>query len=147
FFEWYAALPEQLVHVPARGSSRFFVDRDLVFHVLLCLRKYSSYASRFCHTTDGQNVSASTHVGTVVLGCLVDLVECGLHRLFERFIDLFFSPEERVLILHPLVITHCHAASVGQNIRNQKNSFILEHAIGAGRSWTIGQLGDDLRLY
>ena len=69
-----------------------------------------------------------------------------LHCLFERFVNLFFRPEERILILDPFVITHSDATRIRKNVRHQEDALIRKHSIGAGRGWAIRQLSDDLRF-
>ena len=111
------------------------------------LRKYSAHARRFCHPVDRQNVSSGAHVGIVLLCCFVHRLERRVHRLFQGLVDLFLRPEERILVLHPFVITHRNAAGVRQNIGNEEDTLISQHAIRSRRRWSIRQLGNDFGFH
>src|SRR4029079_10547994 len=105
------------------------------------------HTCRFSDSTNREYISPGPHVGVVTLGCLVDPPEGGVHRLLESFIDLSFRPKERILILHPLIVTHSHATRIRKNIRYEHHSLILQHSISSRRRRTIRQLSNDLRFY
>src|SRR5438132_290227 len=110
------------------------------------LWKDSAHAGCFRYSIDRQNVCPRPHVSLIALGGVVYRLERGAHRLLERFVDLIFGPEERVLILDPFVIADSHTAGVCENIRNQEYAFFEQHFVGARRRWSIRQLGDNLRF-
>src|SRR6185503_20533129 len=80
-------------------------------------RKYPPHARRFNNSSHGEYIRSGAQVGLVALGRVMHLVERGSDRRFECVVDLAFSPEERILILHPLVVTHRHATGIRENIR------------------------------
>src|SRR5215510_4395371 len=98
----------------------------------IILWKYPSYSRRLGDAIDCQDVGACAHIDAEMLSLLVHLVKSLANGRFKRVIDPIFAPEERILILHPLVIADRHAASVSQDIRNQQHTVVLEYAI---RRW------------
>src|SRR5215212_9048113 len=103
----------------------------------MALRKNPPHARSFSNSPHRQYVSSGAEVSVVMLGSLAHRVESRLHRLLESFVDLALRPEERILILHPLIVTHRYPTCVCKNIGQKQNSFILQHSIGPRRGWTI----------
>src|SRR5205085_8930340 len=111
------------------------------------LWEYPPHTRCFNYSADCENVSSGPHVDVVTLGSLMHGIKGGVDRLFESLVDLAFRPEERILVLHPFVVTDSDAACVRENVRHQEHAFVSQHSIGAWRCWTIRQLGDDLRFH
>ena len=65
------------------------------------------------------------------------------NRLFQRTVDPIFAPEERILILHPFVITHGYATGIRQDIGNQQRAIVFQHAIGHWSRRAVRQFSDN----
>src|SRR5215510_5635794 len=92
-------------------------------------RKYTPDVRRIRHALDGQDIRSSAHVCAVPLSSFMYSGESSANCLFQRIVNLLFGPEERILILYPLVIAHCYTAGIGQNIGNEKNTSFFKHSI------------------
>src|SRR5438067_13581199 len=84
------------------------------------LREYPSHSRSFGNSIDRQNVRASSQVNAIMLRLVVHLVERVAHRVFQGLVDARLTPEERILILHPLVIANGYAARVREDVGNQQ---------------------------
>src|SRR5947207_13388289 len=72
-----------------------------------------------------------------------DVVETGDHNLFELLINLRFSPEISLPILHPLEVGHRDTAGVCQYVGDYEDSLFGEDRIGDEGGWAVCALAED----
>src|SRR2546425_10940920 len=83
---------------------------------VLTLRENPPYARRFGYAIYRQDICACAHVSSVTLCRVMHLVKRVAHRIFEGLVDARFTPEERILILHPFVIADRNSSRVSENV-------------------------------
>src|SRR5688572_16994127 len=120
----------------------------LVFGLgLLVLRQYPPDTRCFRHAIYGDNVGSRPHVRFMTLRGLIDGINGSAHRLLEGLVDVTLRPEERILILHPLVIAHSHATSIREDVRHYEHPGVRKDPIRSRGRWSVCELSNDLCLY
>ncbi len=110
------------------------------------LRIHSAQFGCFGYAGYGQQVRAHTHIGLLLAGFLGYRAIRALHQCLQAFVDLVLGPEEALEILHPFKVTHRHTARVGQDIRDDSDTSLVEDFVGCGIGWAIGGLDNQLRF-
>src|SRR5437660_3211379 len=67
----------------------------------------------------------------------------GAQNILQAFLNISGLPEIALHILYPLEVGHDHATGVGQDVWNDKDSLVLQHAIGLQRRRTVRPFGED----
>ena len=70
-------------------------------------------------------------------------MEGGDHDILQSLLNISGFPEKPLQILHPLEVGHDHATGIGQNIRNNKYSMVLQDAIGLQGRRAVRSFGEN----
>src|SRR6516162_7888402 len=69
------------------------------------------------------------------------------HVSRDTVVDLALPPEESLAVLHPLEITHGHAAGVAQNVGYREDPFRIDDRIGLPGGRAVRAFTEDFRLH
>ena len=64
-------------------------------------------------------------------------------NILQPFLNVRSFPEKTLRILHPFEVRHDHATGVGQDVWNDKDPLVLQHAIGLQCRWTVRSFGEN----
>lgn len=95
---------------------------------------------------DGFDVGSGPHVGVLVLAHLEDVIEGAIEDIVEASVDFCFGPEEGLEVLNPFEIGDGDAASVGEDIWDEKDAALGKDDVGVWGSGTVGTFDDDASL-
>ena len=70
-------------------------------------------------------------------------MEGGDQNILQSLLNVSGFPEKTLHILHPLEVGHDHATGVGQDVRNDKDSLVLQDAIGLQGCRTVRPFGEN----
>jgi len=98
------------------------------------------------HPINGQHIGSNAVVDVVGLGIADHILEAVAQDGLQLLVDDGFFPEISLAILHPLKITGCHAAGVGQYIGHDEDALLGKDVIGHCGGGAVGALDDYLCL-
>src|SRR6516162_3402684 len=99
------------------------------------------------YAVDRQHVSRDTVIDLVQFCVAHHFVEGILHDVHQALVDLALPPEESLAVLHPLEITHGHAAGVAQNVGYREDPFRINDRIGLPGGRAVRAFTEDFRLH
>src|SRR5215472_9692537 len=98
------------------------------------------------YAIDRQHVSRDAVIDLVQFRVAHHFVEGILHNVHQAVVHLALPPEESLAVLHPLEVTHGHAAGVAQNVGDSEDPFRIDDPIGLPGRRAVGALTEDSRL-
>src|SRR5215472_5191954 len=99
------------------------------------------------YAIDRQHVSRDAVIDLVQFRVAHHFVEGILHNVHQAVVHLALPPEESLAVLHPLEITHGHAAGVAQNVGYREDPFRIDDRIGLPGGRAVRAFTEDFRLH
>jgi hypothetical protein len=65
------------------------------------------------------------------------------HDAHQACVDFILGPEKAGEVLHPLEVTHGHAAGVGDYVGHDEGAALGEHVVGFGCGRSVGSFDDE----
>src|SRR5882757_8354778 len=97
----------------------------------------SALFQRECDPIDRQHIGRNPVVDLMGFRVTHNLLETMLNDVLQSLVHFFLAPEKSLAVLHPLEITHCHSAGVGQDVGNDEDAFAVNDLIRQRRAWTV----------
>src|SRR5688500_17682767 len=142
-----AFLQERTSQIPASRSTSSFRPRIAIIprRLISSRKRYSSFAPlRLCarlrvdsadracvgYALDSDEIGGGAHVDFFAAGHAGDVDVGAEQDLLHSVIDLIFVPEEVLQVLYPLEVGDDHTARVGEDVRHQIDSAVVENPVG-----------------
>src|ERR1700722_83386 len=148
--------PADSTNIPAVLLFRFKRARRNRIRIHGCLQDKTSAKNLRVNTAKSQgpsytvnrhNIRSDSIVNVMRLSIPDYLFETVIHHVLQALIYLIFTPEKALAILHPFEITHGNTTGISENVRDNKNSLILDDRIRVRRRGAIGTFAKDLAVY
>src|SRR5712691_1215877 len=98
------------------------------------------------HAVYGQHVGRRPGVDCMCVRITAKIVEARNHRFLKALVDDVLAPEIAHPVLYPFKIRDRYSSSIGQNVRDDEDSLLMQHLIRSGGGWTIRTLSKNLTL-